>query len=527
MVAEEVREGDLVLTVNTTGPLRWRWVTLGLTVAVLGVLTWGFTKKVRRFAFGGIGGQQRTTVSASLTFPRGSDPQSLDRAISELESIAVGAEGVEQVVTQSRGYTAAQVVVFYTLEAGRTALPLQMQEDLTQRAVFIGGATVSVSGQGPAFYSGGGSSSGGNYRILVKGYSYDGVTRVASDLGTRLERIPRVRNVNLNAGTFFGADRAITATLEPDRGALARYRLTSQEFATAVQREVRGQAGAQRIEIDGEEIPVSVKAKGARERSIDELSMAIVPTAAGSPVRIGDLARVGEREVPGSVVREDQQYVRVLGYEFRGPTKLADRTHKSFMESIAVPVGYAAEDVNQFGYVSDDSEKGLWLVFGIGLALVFLAVAIVFDSVWATMMVFLILPVALGGVMGAFWATGAAFTREAAVGVILVVGLAVNQCVLLVDAALERRRRQARLTGAAVLRSALDRPGMIVLITLTTLASMVPLAWGSSATTLFGAIALATAGGTVAGTVGAMLILPALAVSPRPTRSRSARATRD
>jgi len=118
----------------------------------------------------------------------------------------------------------------------------------------------------------------------------------------------------------------------------------------------------------------------------------------------------------------------------------------------------------------------------------------------------------LAGVVAAFWVADAAFTREAAVGVILVVGLAVNQSILLVDAALERRRASSagRLTGAQVYRAALDRSGMIMMVTLTTIASLVPLAVGTSATTLFGAIALATAGGTLAGTVGAMLVLPAL-----------------
>jgi HAE1 family hydrophobic/amphiphilic exporter-1 len=221
-------------------------------------------------------------------------------------------------------------------------------------------------------------------------------------------------------------------------------------------------------------------------------------------------------------VREDQQYIRVLGYEFRGPAKLGDRTHKAFLESISVPVGYVVEDVNSFGFNPDNSEQGLWLVFGIGLALVILVVALVFDSIWATVMVFLDLPIALGGVMAAFWFTGAAFTREAAVGVILVIGLAVSHSVLLVDAALERRRKFAGegagpeaytskgLSGAEVLRASLDRSGMIILVTLTTMASLIPLAYGTSSTTLFGAIALATAGGTIAGTIGAMLVLPAM-----------------
>lgn len=511
--------------------LRWRWATLLLTVAALSVVSWGFTKKVRRFAFGGFGSQIRTYVNVYLSFPRGSELDGLDRAMREMESIAIGGDGVQDVTTQSGGPFAATMRVSYTIEGGRTAAPLQMQEDLTQRAVFIGGATVSVQGQGPAFSSGGGGVSSGNYRIRVKGYSYDGVTRMAEDLKSRLERITRVRNVNINAASFFGLDRSVAVTLEPDRGALARYRLTSGDLSQAVGREVRGAtSGTVRLDIGDEEIPVSVKSKGARDRTLDELSAAIVPTAAGTPIKIGDLAMVGEREVPGAIQREDQQYIRTVAYEFRGPTRLGDRTHKAFLESISVPIGYTVEDVNSFGYQSDDSEKGLWLVFGIGLALVVLCVALVYDSVWATTMVFLTLPIALGGVMGAFWATGAAFTREAAVGVILVVGLAVNQAVLLVDAALERHRRRQKadgrwqntagqgLTGAEALRASLDRSGMIILVTLTTLASLVPLAWGTSATTLFGAIALATAGGTVAGTLGAMFVLPAMVMAWRRPR---------
>jgi multidrug efflux pump subunit AcrB len=56
---------------------------------------------------------------------------------------------------------------------------------------------------------------------------------------------------------------------------------------------------------------------------------------------------------------------------------------------------------------------------------------------------------------------------------------------------------------------------MIMLVTLTTLASLVPLAIGTDADSLFGSIALATAGGTVAGTIGALGVVPALLVGRR------------
>jgi len=138
----------------------------------------------------------------------------------------------------------------------------------------------------------------------------------------------------------------------------------------------------------------------------------------------------------------------------------------------------------------------------------------VFDSVWAAFMVFLSLPLCLAGVAAIFWATKTSFSREAAVGVILVVGLAVNQAILLVDAALEKRRT-GRLTVDDILHAASDRAGMIMLVTLTTMGSLIPLAVGTDTDNLFGAIALATAGGTVAGTIGALFVVPALLLGRR------------
>ncbi|HSC27369.1 MAG TPA: efflux RND transporter permease subunit, partial [Vicinamibacterales bacterium] len=218
-----------------------------------------------------------------------------------------------------------------------------------------------------------------------------------------------------------------------------------------------------------------------------------------------------------AIDREDQQYMRTVAYEFRGPNRLAQRTHDAFMKSITTPAGYKVEEAG-FGFNAPDrSEQGLWMVFAIGVTLVILAVALVFDSIWAAGVVFLSLPIALGGVVFAFWMLDAAFTREAAVGVILVVGLAVNQAILITDAALARRRANLErgrpgLGPAQALRAALDRAGMIILVTMTSMASLLPLAIGTPATNLFGAIALATVGGTLFGTVGALFVVPAMLV---------------
>lgn len=495
--------------------MRLRYVTLALTVLTLGALTWVFIKKVPRFAWGGFG-EQRTTLMTSLSFPRGSDPATLDRAMRELESVVVGQPGVEHVVTQSRGPFGAGMFVSFTRDAELSAIPPQLEEALTHRAVFIGGASVFVRGQGPGFSSGFGSVTNATFRVRILGYSFAGVERVALDLKERLTRIPRVREVNINAGSFFGGgERAFAVTLEPDRAALARFGVTSQDLAAAVAREVRGPVGQQFLEIAGDEVPVTVKARGAFDRSLDELRAAVIPAPGNAPVRVGDVAAVNEREALGAITREDQQYVRILSYDFRGPNKLAQRTHDAFMKATTVPAGYSVSDLGSFFRIEDESEQGLWLVFGVGVALVLLSVAVVFNSVWAAGMVLVSLPLALGGVLAAFWLAGAAFTREAAVGVILVVGHGVNQAILIVDGALARRRAGHRLTPLHCIAAARDRAGMIVLVTLASLASLLPLAIGTRTTTLFGAIALANAGGMIAGTLGALLVLPVLCVRRR------------
>ena len=117
-----------------------------------------------------------------------------------------------------------------------------------------------------------------SYRIKLLGYSFDGVEQLAMDLKRRLERIPRVRGVDINAGSFYSRERAVSVVLEPDRAALARYGLTAQDFGQAVAREVRGAVGAQRIEVGGRETDVMLKRKGARDRTLAQLEEATLRT---------------------------------------------------------------------------------------------------------------------------------------------------------------------------------------------------------------------------------------------------------
>ncbi|MBK6423656.1 MAG: efflux RND transporter permease subunit [Gemmatimonadetes bacterium] len=236
--------------------------------------------------------------------------------------------------------------------------------------------------------------------------------RLALDLKARLERVPRVRAVDINAAGFWsGGERAPRHHPAPDRDRLAGFGLTSQDFAGAVGREVGGAVGRQRLLLGDEDLWLSLKTAGSRERSLDQLREAMLPNAAGAPVRVGDVATLSEREALARISREDQQYVRILSHDFRGPAKARQPDPRGLHALDCGPRRLHGER-RVLRLVDDQSQRGLWLVFGVGLALVVLSVAMVFDSAWGAAMVFLSLPIALAGVVVAFWVTGAAFTAR-------------------------------------------------------------------------------------------------------------------
>lgn len=493
--------------------LRWRGVTVTFSLALVVLFTWGFLKKVPRTNWSNWDlGVRRQVISASVSFPDGYDPAEAKRVVEDLERIALRQRGYTTVTTSGHP-EGGSISITFTPEASLGVEPWIASDALIEYAALVGGtSSIGVSRpEGAGFYGGAGGSYGGSGRILIQGYSFEGVRRYAEDLKERLITNPRIPadEVSIEGASInnFTRPTAIVA-LDPDRSALGRVGATTTDFNQSVAREMVTYGGSVNLMLEGQKMPIVLRSTAASTRELRELGDGLVSNPDRVPIRISDVSRIREISEPGRIERENQRYVRFVSYGFRGPPKLLERTHKAFMASIEVPPGYTVSDP-EYLYQSDDSAKRLNLVFGAGVILVLLTVAMIFDSIWVTVMVFLSLPLALSGVVAAFWVTNTGFTREAAVGVILVVGLSVNQAILLIDGVRGFRERQRRVTAAAVYRSALDRTRMIVLVTLTTLASLIPMAWGTKTTDLFGAIALAMAGGTVAGTLGALYLLPA------------------
>ncbi len=490
--------------------LRYPWVTVAVAVLALGGSYYLFDKWVQRgVIWGRWGWGDETYISVQIRQPRGAELERTDALARFFEAKLGAMPEVERFVTQVRPLFATIRVTFPdSLEL--TAVPYVIKEQMFAYSHLFGGAEVRVYGYGPSFYGGGGSPP--NYAIKILGYNYERVRDIAEGLGRQLTRFSRIRDVDTNsAGAWYNRDPATELVLRVDRRRLAVHGLSARDVVRHVAAAVGGRAREDYLRIGGEEVLYAVKLEGNRVLDLQALGEVLVPTAAGRAVRLGNVARVEERPVLNQIVREDQQYQRRVSYEFRGPARLGDRVHEAVIEATSLPPGYRIEKDERWTW-SEEERAQIYGVLAVALALVFMVTAALFESLRQPLCVLLTVPMALIGVFLTFFYTGASFTREAYVGVIMMGGIVVNNAILLVDHINQLRRNDRLVLQDAVLRGTIERVRPILMTSATTILGLLPLVLfaESADANIWNALGYALIGGLTSSTVLVLTVTPAL-----------------
>jgi hydrophobic/amphiphilic exporter-1 (mainly G- bacteria), HAE1 family len=489
--------------------LRFPWATVAIATICLGASWLVFDANVPRgVLFGGGGGLERSWVDVQISMPRGSDLERMDdlaRYFEERIARMVEVERFETRVTAAR----ASIRVDFPEELEFTAVPLAIEERLRDFGLGFTGAEVRVFGQGPAFY--GGAMALPTVRITVLGYNYEHLGRIAEDLGRRLSQHSRVLEMNTNA-TGRGLDRQTEFVAEVDRRAADRHELPVEEVVGLVQSLVRGGGDTrQTIVVGGEPLRYDVKLAGHRLADVDALRETVVTTSRGVRVPLGELIQVREREVLSQIRRENQRYERTVAYQFRGPQALSDIIRDAAMAATVLPPGYSFR-VAELGSISEQDARQINLVLFISIGLVFMVTAGLFESIRQPLCVLLAVPMALTGVFLIFFFTGATFTREAYIGVIMMGGIVVNNAILLIDH-INRIRAETELPLVdAISRATLDRVRPILMTTATTVLGLMPLVMfmPASDARIWNALTYSLVGGLLSSTLFVLTTTPAL-----------------
>ncbi len=232
-------------------------------------------------------------------------------------------------------------------------------------------------------------------------------------MADKLKRYSRIREVDTNsAGSWFQRDRATEIALDIDRARLALHDMTAASVVAYVRVTVRGPGSGGTVRVAGDEMLVSVKLEDYENMDMQRIEETLIPAATGEAVRLGDIATVRERQVLNQVIRENQQYQRLVTYEFRGPNKLGDQVRDAVIAATGLPPGYTIEERQSY-FFSAEEQQQIWGVIIVSIILSFMVTAALFESIKLPLCVLLTVPMALIGVFLLFFYTNANFTREA------------------------------------------------------------------------------------------------------------------
>jgi multidrug efflux pump subunit AcrB len=485
------------------------WTTVLVTLLMFGGSFYVFRENVTRGRVwgGGFGGGS-SYLAINMRLPRGEELERVNELARFFEDRLKTMPEVERFVTNV--YTErASTLVYFPEELEHTGIPEAIKVELFQYSLEWGGAEVRVIGYGPSFYGGGGSPP--NYNIKILGYNYEKTREIAEDLGKRLTAFSRVRDIDTNSSGGFQRDKATELVLDVHRERLAMHELNTRDLVARVNAAVRGRTSGQTVRLDGEEMQLSVKLDGYDTMDMHQLNELMIATPSGSAVRLGDVATIRERQVLNMVIRENQQYQRIVAYEFRGPQKLGDRTRDGVIKATELPPGYTIEGQQLWSFSAEDQAQ-IYGIMIVSIILIFMVTAAVFESLKLPLCVLLTVPMALIGVFLVFFYTGATFTREAYVGVIMMGGVVVNNAILLVDHINQLRRKYSLALADAVFRGTVERVRPILMTSFTTILGLLPLVLFSQSAdqNIWNALGYALIGGLSSSTILVMAVTPAL-----------------
>ena len=482
--------------------LRHRWrvagVTVGLLVVALGV-GWGLERSV-------LPDVDQGSFRARVELPKGTPLDQTFEVARRLEEIFLDVDGVDAVFTQVGQQAAVSgmdeeqtglhtaVLEVRLHERARTADVLdRVRPQLRQFppgvvAVSTGGATALGRMMG---------GSEADIAVRIRGDDLDGALTYAQQTERILAGVESLSNVRL--GVELGQPEV---QVEIDRERAAAYGIDTRVVAQTVERYMLGQTATEFVEFD-RKIPVVVRLPEADRRSLETLDVLRVQ---GVPLR--ELVRTREALGPSEIQRlEQSRMVPVLADVASGGLDAAIADIREAMAQNPVPRGLRIE----IGGENEEmrrSFRDLGFAFGLALLLVYMILAAQFESFVHPFTILLSVPLALVGAVMALWTAGGGLNTMSLIGIVILVGIVVNDAIVKVDF-INQSRARGNTVRDAILDAGRARLRPIIMTTITTVLGLTPMALGiGRGADLRAPLAIAVIGGLITATALTLIVVP-------------------
>ena len=261
-----------------------------------------------------------------------------------------------------------------------------------------------------------------------------------------------------------------------------------------------------KIDLDGEKADVRVEYPKDRFDTLEKIKNIRFSTPRGAAVALDSVATVDFSDSPAAIIREDKKYVVTIRANY---TEKANKETKEEVDRLVeshlgrdIALSESLRTKNMREEFTD-----LFRAIAIAVFLVFVVMAGQFESLRFSFMVMTTVPFAMIGSFGLLWLFDATISMTSLLGFLMLVGTVVNNGILYVDTVNQYREEMS--LDRAIIESGATRLRPILMTTLTTVLSMVPMAMaiGENGKLMQG-LALVDVGGLTASTLLALLLLP-------------------
>ncbi len=449
-------------------------------------------------------------LDIELEMERGTNIAVVRAYVDELEDRVrevISASDVHLFSTEIRGDSAAVELKLAPQE--QRSRPSIELADLVRREVdgLVPGGELEVEAQqglwmlNRAFRSGSGR---GAIEIEIRGWNLREADRIAAEIRRRMETVDGVADVRVRRREGQPEERWIL-----ERRRIAQLGLSVREVGRTLLASVAG-AEAGRFREGGDEFPITVRLRPEDRLFSDDLSGISLRTPEGAMVPLSTLVRRETGRGPVEINRVDGQRVTYVTAGLASGVALGDAVER-VRESLAglqLPGGMSIFYGGQYEE-QQAGQRDFTVAIMMALALVYMLMAAQFERFLDPLIVMLAVPMALVGVVPALLLTGTTLNIQSVMGLVMLIGIVVNNAIVLVDTInlLRRERRMAAVD--AVIEAGRLRLRPILMTAATTVLGLAPLALGLGVGgEIQASLARVVIGGLLASTLVTLALIP-------------------
>ena len=462
---------------NALNRIMARWVPFAVaTVVMLGVCGFLFTRIDSEL----VPPEDAGVVDVRLTAPEGTSYAGLDRLVQQAEKLITPMVGKGPVrgmnarlpsgggTGTSEDFNAANMVIFlrHWDERDQTSQDVvkQVNRKLAQLPGLRGNGVVRSSlGRGR----------GQPINVVIAGTNYADLAKARDRIIAAARDNPGI--VNLDADYVETKPQML---IDVDRQRAGDMGVSVEDISQALQT-LMGSRRVSTFVRDGEEYRVIVQADAPDRNSETRLDGVYVRARGGAIVPLSNLVHLRESATARELGRFNKLRAITLqgsvapGYTLGAALTFLEDQARASPEVIAV--GYRGESLS-----FKQTGGSIWLIFGVTVLVIYLLLAAQFESFIHPAIIISAVPLAVsGGVLG-LWACGMTMNLYSQIGIVMLVGLAAKNGVLIIEYA-NQLRDQGISVEQAVREAAIRRLRPIVMTSLATVAGAVPLAIASGA----------------------------------------------